>query len=96
MAGTSVLLRTPAGKERMNKQLNKLRAANVKERAKVDMLLARIRDRDEAITKLENTEIIGMVREYKLTPEMLAEILAKTPFHSQIKKEVKPDEPDPT
>ena len=96
MAGTSVLLRTPAGKERMNKQLNKLRAANVKERAKVDMLLARIRDRDEAITKLENTEIIGMVREYKLTPEMLAEILAKTPFHNQIKKEVKPDEPDPT
>lgn len=80
----------------MNKQLNKLRAANVKERAKVDMLLARIRDRDEAITKLENTEIIGMVREYKLTPEMLAEILAKTPFHNQIKKEVKPDEPDPT
>ena len=79
----------------MNKQLNKLRAANVKDRAKVDMLLARIRDRDEAITKLENTEIIGMVREYKLTPEMLAEILAKTPFHNQIKKEVKPDEPDP-
>ena len=80
----------------MNKQLNKLRAANVKDRAKVDMLLARIRDRDEAITKLENTEIIGMVREYKLTPEMLAEILAKTPFHNQINKEVKPDEPDPT
>ena len=80
----------------MNKQLNKLRAANVKDRAKVDMLLARIRTRDEKITELENVDILGIVREYKLTPEMLAEILAKTPFNSQIKKEVKPDEPDPT
>ena len=80
----------------MNKQLNKLRAANVKDRAKVDMLLARIRERDEKITELENVDILGIVREYKLTPEMLAEILAKTPFNSQIKKEVKPDEPDPT
>ena len=80
----------------MNKQLNKLRAANSKDRAKVDMLLARIRTRDEKITELENVDILGIVREYKLTPEMLAEILAKTPFNSQIKKEVKPDEPDPT
>ena len=80
----------------MNKQLNKLRAANVKDRAKVDMLLARIRTRDEKITELENVDILGIVREYKLTPEMLAEILARTPFNSQIKKEVKPDEPDPT
>ena len=80
----------------MNKQLNKLRAANVKDRAKVDMLLALIRTRDEKITELENVDILGIVREYKLTPEMLAEILAKTPFNSQIKKEVKPDEPDPT
>ena len=80
----------------MNKQLNKLRAANVKDRAKVDMLLARIRERDDKITELENVDILGIVSEYKLTPEMLAEILAKTPFNSQIKKEVKPDEPDPT
>ena len=80
----------------MNKQLNKLRAANSKDRAKVDMLLARIRERDDKITELENVDILGIVREYKLTPEMLAEILAKTPFNSQIKKEVKPDEPDPT
>ena len=80
----------------MNKQLNKLRAANVKDRAKVDMLLARIRERDDKITELENVDILGIVREYKLTPEMLAEILAKTPFNSQIKKEVKSDEPDPT
>ena len=80
----------------MNKQLNKLRAANVKDRAKVDMLLARIRERDDKITELENVDILGIVREYKLTPEMLSEILARTPFNSQFKKEVKPDEPDPT
>lgn len=76
----------------MNKQLNKLRAANVKDRAKVDMLLARIRERNEKITELENVDILGIVREYKLTPEMLAEILAKTPFNTQIKKEDKPNE----
>ena len=46
----------------MNKQLNKLRAANVKDRAKVDMLLALIRTRDEKITELENVDILGIVR----------------------------------
>ena len=76
----------------MNKQLNKLRTANAKDRAKVNILLARIRERDEKITELENVDILGIVREYKLTPEMLAEILAKMPFNTQIKKEDKPNE----
>lgn len=75
----------------MNKQLNKLRTANVKDRAKVDFLLARIRERDEKITELENVDILGLVHEYKLTPEMLAEILAKTPMHQFIKED-KPNE----
>ena len=82
----------------MNKQLNKLRAANVKDRAKVDMLLARIRTRDEKITELENVDILGIVREIGMTPEELethfADLLPKK--EPKIKKEVKPDEPDPT
>ena len=80
----------------MNKKLNKLRADNAKDRAKVEMLLARIKVRDESITELENTDIIGIVREYKLTPEMLAELLSNMQKLHQIKKEDKTDESVPT
>lgn len=60
----------------MNKQLEKLRAENAKDREHADKLLARIRERDEKIRELENTEIVGIVREIGLTPEQLAERLA--------------------
>ena len=80
----------------MNKKLNKLRADNAKDRAKVEMLLARIKVRDESITELVNTDIIGIVREYKLTPEMLAELLSNMQKLHQIKKEDKTDESVPT
>ena len=57
----------------MNKQLEKLRAENAKDREHADKLLARVRERDEKIRELENTEIIGIVREIGMTPEQLAE-----------------------
>lgn len=60
----------------MNKQLEKLRAENAKDREHADKLLARVRERDEKIRELENTEIVGIVREIGLTPEQLAERLA--------------------
>ena len=60
----------------MNKQLEKLRAANAKDKANVETLLARIKERDGKIAELENTEIIGIVREIGLTPEQLTERLA--------------------
>ena len=56
----------------MNKQLEKLRADNAKDREHVEKLLARIQDRDAKIKELENTEIVGIVRELGLTPEELA------------------------
>ena len=79
----------------MNKQLNKLRAANARDRAKVEMLLARMKVRDEKITELENVDILGIVRAYSLTPEMLAEVLANMPKIKPMKKEEKSDESDP-
>lgn len=60
----------------MNKQLEKLRTDNAKDKAKVETLLARIKERDGKIAELENTEIIGIVREIGLTPEQLTERLA--------------------
>ena len=53
---------------------------------------------EEKLEKRENTAIIGIVREIGMTPEELethfADLLPKK--EPKIKKEVKPDEPDPT
>ena len=67
-----------------NNKLNSLRA----ERRKNDEKIAKLNDAntelDGNITELENTCIIGIVREYALTPELLAELL------SSVKKGVIP------
>ena len=60
----------------LNPKLPKLRADNEKDRAKVEMLLSRIEAREKTITELENTDIIGMVREIGMTPEQLYELLS--------------------
>ena len=57
----------------MNKQLEKLRASLAKDRARDEQLQARMKEREEKIRELENTEIIGIVREIGMTPEQLAE-----------------------
>ena len=57
----------------MNKQLEKLRASLAKDRARDEQLQARMKEREEKIQELENTEIIGIVREIGMTPEQLAE-----------------------
>ncbi len=61
----------------MNKKIQKLRAERAKNEEKVTELLARNKEIDEEITALENTDIIGMVRESGLTPDMLAELIQK-------------------
>ena len=37
----------------------------------------RIKDIDAKLTEIDNTEIIGIVRAYNLTPEQLSELLRK-------------------
>ena len=61
----------------MNKQLEKFLADNAKDRAKVESLLARIRQRDQKIEELENLEIVGLVRAVGMTAEQLAELLTR-------------------
>lgn len=75
----------------MNPKLPKLRADNEKDRAKVEMLLSRIEAREKTITELENTDIIGMVREIGMTPEQLYELLSGL-RPKPVEKEVKPVE----
>lgn len=59
----------------MNPKIEKLKAERTKNTAKISTLQERNRRLSEQITKLENTDIIGMVREIGMTPEQLAELL---------------------
>ncbi len=61
----------------MNKKIQKLRAERAKNDEKVAELLARNKEIDDEITELENTDIIGIVRENGLTPDELAELIQK-------------------
>ncbi len=61
----------------MNKKIQKLRAERAKNDEKVAELLARNKEIDDEIMELENTDIIGIVRESGLTPDELAELIQK-------------------
>lgn len=60
----------------MNPKVEKLREERAKNRAKIEKLTARNKKIDETVMSLENSDIIGLVREQGLTPDMLAELLA--------------------
>ena len=60
----------------MNPKIQKLRAERDKYKAKIIDYQERVRDLDKQIRELENTDIIGMVREHGLTLEQVAAILA--------------------
>ena len=59
----------------MNPKLEKLRLERDKVAGKISSLSARLKALDEQILKLENTDIIGIVRENGLTIEQLAELM---------------------
>ena len=60
----------------MNPRLEKLRLEREKVAGKVAAMSARLKVLDEQILKLENTDIIGIVRENGLTIEQLAKLMA--------------------
>jgi len=60
----------------MNPKIEKLKAERSKNNEKIGALQERNRKLSEQITKLENSDIIGLVREIGMTPEQLAELLA--------------------
>ena len=59
----------------MNPRIAKLKEERDKLFEKATAYQARIKAIEEQIMKLENTDIVGMVREFGLTPESLAELL---------------------
>lgn len=60
-----------------NNKLNSLRGEREKNNEKISKLQEANKELDEKITELENTCIVGMVREHSMTPEQLAELLLK-------------------
>ena len=61
----------------MNPRIAKLRAEKSKNCDRISSLQARNKRIDERILKLENTDILGMVREIGMTPDQLAELLGR-------------------
>ena len=59
----------------MNKKVVKLRAERANNDEKIAALQSRNEEIDRQIIELENTDIIGMVRESGLTPDMLAALI---------------------
>jgi len=61
----------------MNPKIKKLKAEKEKNLRRIADMTARNTEIDEQVTELENLDIIGMVRDNEITPEMLAEILRR-------------------
>ena len=61
----------------MNPKIEKLKAERAKNAEKIGTLQERNRKLSDQIVKLENTDIIGMVREHDMTPEQLFELLSR-------------------
>ena len=61
----------------MNPKIEKLRAEKSKNCDRISSLQERNKRIDERILKLENTDILGMVRGIGMTPDQLAELLGR-------------------
>ena len=61
----------------MNPKIEKLKAERAKNAEKISTLQERNRKLSDQIVKLENTDIVGMVREHDMTPEQLFELLTR-------------------
>ena len=63
----------------MNPRIEKLKAERDKIAHRIESLTARLKALDDQILKLENTDIIGIVRENGLSLDQLAELMFITP-----------------
>ncbi len=60
----------------MNPRIEKLKEERSRLAARIDSLQERLKATDELILKLENTDIVGLVRENGLTIDQLADLMA--------------------
>ncbi len=61
----------------MNPKIKKLKAEKAKNLRRIADMTARNTEIDAQVTELENLDIIGMVRDNEITPEMLVEIIRR-------------------
>lgn len=59
----------------MNPKISKLKAEKEKNLKKIADMNARNEEIDRQVTELENLDIIGLVREWRITPDELAKLL---------------------
>lgn len=59
----------------MNPRIEKLKEERTKLAARIESLQERLKATDEQILRLENTDIVGIVRENGLTIDQLADLL---------------------
>lgn len=59
----------------MNPRIEKLKAERDKTAQKIELLSARLKSLDEQILKLENTDIVGIVRDNGISIDQLAELM---------------------
>ena len=79
----------------MNPKIEKLREERERNVEKIEKLTARNKVIDETVKSLENADIVGLVREQGLTPDMLAELLAsirQSPVSGNTMKKEEPHE----
>ena len=76
----------------MNPRIEKLRDELQKNKSRIMDLQNKNRELDKQIRELENTDIIGMVRERGLTPEQLMELLLGVPAHNNKKEKFRYEE----
>lgn len=69
----------------MNPKVVKLKDEREKNNEKIASLQARNKKIDVMITEIENTDIVGMVRDFELSPDQLMELLR------EMKKNPMPD-----
>lgn len=75
----------------MNPKIEKLKLERTKNSEKISGLQERNRKLSEQITKLENNDIVGIVREIGMTPEQLAELLNRRSVTAPAEYEMEED-----
>jgi len=78
----------------MNPKVIKLKEEREKNCEKISSLQARNKKIDADIISIENTDIIGLVRDSGMTPDMLAELLAAMKKNPLPGLDRKSDEPE--
>lgn len=71
----------------MNPKIEKLRMELQKNKSKITELQSKNRELEKQICELEDTDIVGMVRERGLSPEQLMQMLLGAPVHKNKKEE---------